>query len=179
MTMRKKSAFVAAAALALLAATGCAEEPKEPEALSATAAGGVYLDAVCPVNEAWGRVDVAVDRLRLAVARGEDVTHGEDGTRPLSEVMEELAEESERASKALDPTERSWPGASAEPVERVRAGLEADADQAREVAGLDAEEAAAYTWDSGEAAEAGAAAREALGLPEDADDACAQWEEQG
>jgi hypothetical protein len=128
--------------------------------LSATTAGGVYLDAVCPVNAAWDEVDVELDRLRIAVARGGDE---EIDTSRFADAMERVAEASSDAGKRLDTEQQSWPAQAEPAVESVRETLQADRKQALSVAKLDAEEAEA---------------RAALGLPEDPVAACAQWEEQ-
>lgn len=180
-TSRPRSALLGALACALLAGgiAGCApqsEPAPEPEVLSVTTAGGVYLDAVCPVNAAWDEVDVELDRLRIAVARGGDE---EIDTSRFADAMERVAEASSDAGKRLDTEQQSWPAQAEPAVESVRETLQADRKQALSVAKLDAEEAAAYDWKgAAEAGEAAAEARAALGLPEDPVTACAQWEEQ-
>ncbi len=153
---------------------GCAPEPPaEPEQLTASEAGGVYLDAVCPVNAAWDRVDLEVDRLRLAVGRGEG------DTAALADEFERLGAASGKAAKELDPEANTWPKGAEAPVERVRKSLIADEKQTAKAAKLDAEDLVGYAWPGAdEAAGAAAEARAALGLPADAESACAQWAEQ-
>ncbi|WP_024356367.1 hypothetical protein [Leucobacter chironomi] len=157
---------------------GCAapEPPPEPEVLSATKAGGVYLDAVCPVNAAWDDADAELDRLRIAVARGGDV---QIDTARFATAMERVAEASAEAGEQLDTEQQSWPAVAEAPVASVRKTLQADRKQAASVAKLDAAEAVAYAWQgAAESGEAAAAARAALGLPDDPEAACAQWEAQ-
>ena len=169
----------AIAGAALLLLVGCAPEPgedavpPEPEVLTASKAGGIYLDAVCPVNDAWDELDVEVDRLRIAHARGET----EMGR--FHEAALALGEASEGAAKLLEPKNKAWPEDAVDEVEAVRASLRTDAKRAKSVAELPIAEAAVYVWPG--AAEAGAeaaAAREALGLPADPIAACLQWDEQ-
>lgn len=164
-----------AAALALLLA-GCAPEPEarpKAEALSASKAGGVYLDAVCPVNDAWDSVDVEIDRLRVAEGRGET------GTSEFADAMRRLSEASLAAADALESDEISWPKDAASEVAAVAKTLRGDAKQAEKAAGLPIAKAVAYEWDGAEEAGAdAAAARAALGLPADPASACAQWAEQ-
>ena len=168
-------ALAAAAALALLAAplAACAPEEPEPEKLSASRAGGVYLDAVCPVNAAWDVVDVELDRLRLAIERGDADTDA------VAEALTEVGEASADAAGELDADTHEWPAGAAAPVAEVRRTLLADRKQAAKLAEQSAAEIAAYQWDGGDAAGAAAAeARAALGLPEDPAFACAEWEAQ-
>lgn len=171
---RGRGALVAFAA-SLLLLPGCAPEPApEPEVLSATAAGRAYLDAVCPVNEAWGEVDVAVDELRIAVAR----SGADAGTAQLREAVDRLDETVDAAVEQLGSKKRTWPTGARDEIEGVRDSLRADAKQLAELRKLPADEAASYAWAPGDAAEAGAAARAALQLPDDAEAACVQWAEQ-
>lgn len=172
-----RAAGAAASAAAALLLIGCQaaalEEPPEPEVLSATKAGGLYLSAVCPVNEAWDELDVEVDRLRIAQSRGEDGTEG------FSEAMLAVGEASERAAKQLEPKDRAWPEDAVDEVEAVRDTLRDDAKQAEKVADLPIEKATVYSWKgAADAGVAAAEAREALGLPADAVTACTQWQEQ-
>lgn len=171
---RGRGALVAFAA-SLLLLPGCAPEPApEPEVLSATAAGHAYLDAVCPVNEAWGEVDLAVDDLRIALARGDS----DVGTEPFEDAVDGLETAIGAAVEQLGSEQRTWPREARDEIADVRESLRADAEQLAELRGLSADEAAGYSWSSGDAAEAGAAARAALQLPDDAEAACVQWAEQ-
>ncbi|WP_336651284.1 MULTISPECIES: hypothetical protein [unclassified Leucobacter] len=157
---------------------GCAspEPAPAPEVLSATKAGGVYLDAVCPVNAAWDEADVELDKLRIAVARGGDAKI--DTTR-FAAAMGRVAEVSAEAGQQLDTEQQSWPAAAEAPVAEVRKTLQADRKQAVSVAKLDAVAAVGYVWQgAAESGEAAAAARAALGLPADPEAACAQWQAQ-
>ncbi len=171
-----RAAGAAASATAALLLIGCQaaapEEPPEPEVLSATKAGGLYLSAVCPVNEAWDELDVEVDRLRIAQSRGDDGTEG------FSEAMLAVGEASERAAGQLEPKDRAWPADAVDEVEAVRDTLRDDAKQAEKVADLPIEKATVYSWKgAADAGVAAAEAREALGLPADAETACTQWQE--
>ncbi len=180
--VRKTSRLRAAAAIGALccALTGCSGEPEPPpepevEVLSASRAGGVYLDAVCPVNAAWDAADVELDRLRVAVGRGEAA---QADTRLFADAMEAVAAASGRAAEGLDTEQQEWPRSTEAAVEAVRDTLEADRKQAKRVAKLDAGEAVGYAWQgAAESAQAASEARAALGLPEDPVAACAQWEE--
>ena len=182
--VRKSSRIRAAVAVGALccALAGCGGEPEpvpepepEIEVLSVSEAGGVYLDAVCPVNAAWDEADVELDRLRVALGRGD----GEPiDTRLFADAMEEVAAASERAAERLETEQQEWPTGTRSAVETVRDTLEADRKQAQRVAELDADEAVGYAWRGvAESAAAAAEARAALGLPEDPIAACAQWEE--
>lgn len=177
--MRLTTRFLAAVPAVVLAAllSGCTSgAAPEPEVLSATKAGGLYLDAVCPVNGAWDDADVALDRLRLAEGRGD----GDEEAASVATALRDVAEASEAAAKRLDPERRTWPASAREPVEDVRETLRSDAKQARTAAKLDADALLAYEWRGAEQVGASAAsARAALGLPEDAEAACAQWRDQG
>jgi hypothetical protein len=180
--VRKTSRLRAAAAIGALcsALTGCSGEAEappepEPEVLSASQAGGVYLDAVCPVNAAWDEADVELDRLRIAVGRGDEA---QIDTRLFADAMGEVADASERAAERLETKQQEWPRGTETAVEAVRDTLESDRKQARKVAKLDAADAVGYAWlGAEESAAAAAGARTALGLPEDPIAACAQWEE--
>ncbi|MBK0418945.1 hypothetical protein JD276_07845 [Leucobacter sp. CSA1] len=169
---RAAAALVAAATVALSLAA-CAPDPEpEPEVLSVTEAGGVYLEAVCPVNAAWDEADVEIDRLRIGVARGEDFD-----TAPFAEAMSALADASGEAAEQLDAGDIVWPEEARDEIEEVRVTLVADRKQALAVAELPAEEAAGYMWDGDAARDAAVAARTVLGLPEDPAAACARWAE--
>ncbi|MHA3684412.1 hypothetical protein ACXR2W_09160 [Leucobacter sp. HY1908] len=150
----------------------------EPEVLSATEAGGIYLDAVCPVNAAWDDVDVELERLRLTVSRGED------DTRRFAAAMEKVAQQSKAAARALDPRVldkggHAWPDSALDEIEAVQETLEADEKQATKVSKLDAAEILAYAWQgSTELGTAASEARSVLSLPADGESACAQWAEQ-
>lgn len=160
----------------VLLLSGCAvgaPEPSEPEALSASKAGGVYLSAVCPVNDEWDRVDLEIDRLRLALGRGGG------SPRDAARALSDLADASARAEKALTPKHQSWPAEAETAIEAVRDTLRADQAQALRIAKLPADELVDYAWQgSDEIATAAVEARSALGLPADAEDACAQWNQQ-
>ena len=166
---------------ATLFVSGCAPEPAAteatpppPEPLTASKAGKLYLDAVCPLDEVWGEVDVELDRLRIAVGRGDT-----DTTR-FADAMRRLADASAHASELLDATGQSWPKDAAAEVAAVRKTIEADEKQARAVAKMPASQAVQYAWDG--AADIGttaSAARAVLGLPVDPDAACAQWKVAG
>lgn len=147
--------------------------PVEPEELSASKAGGLYLSAVCPVNDEWDRVDLEIDRLRLALGRG-------DGSpKNAARALVDLADASARSEKALAPKGQAWPTAAEPAIEAVRDTLRADRAQALRVAKLPADELVAYSWQgSAEIATAASDARSALGLPANALDACVQWGEQ-
>lgn len=177
--MRGKTCSAAIGAALVLLLSGCAqagepvEEPVEVEVLSATKAGGLYLDAVCPVNEAWGEADVEIDRLRIAQARGETDTEA------FAEAMRAVGKASEAAAKQLEPKDRAWPEDATDEIEAVRETLRADAKQADKVAEMKLSEVLAYTWkDSAEIGTTAEAARTALGLPADPIAACSQWAEQ-
>ncbi|PRI10851.1 hypothetical protein B4915_08135 [Leucobacter massiliensis] len=168
---------MAACATLCLTVLGCSDpEPPPPEVLSVSAAGGAYLDAVCPVNAAWDAADLELDRLRLAAGRGGERLDA----RPLAEALRGVATASERAAEELDAASRRWPAGTEAAVESVLASLQDDAAQARRVAKLDADELLGYAWqDADVTGEAAAAARAALGLPEDPEAACAEREESG
>lgn len=161
------------AALVLLAAvtlSGCSGAPEpEPEVLSASEAGTAYLDAVCPVNEAWDRADAELERFRIAV------TLGDRDVAPLAAALTEVAKASGEGAKRLDPERAVWPREASDEVEAVRATLLSDRAQARELAERDASAILDYAWEgAGENAAAATAARAALELPDDPDAACAE-----
>ena len=165
--------LAAAAALLVTSCGAGTPEPSEPAELSASKAGGLYLSAVCPVNDEWDRVDLEVDRLRLALGRGEG------SPRDAARALMNLADASARAENALKPKSQSWPTEGEPAVVAVRDTLRADRAQALRVAKLPADELVGYAWQgSGDIATAAAAARSALGLPADAEYACTQWNEQ-
>lgn len=173
---RRPLALLGLAALAL-GVTGCAapDQPPEPETLTPTRAAVVYLDAVCPVNEAWDEADVELDRLRLAAERGMTAS-----TSTFAASMIEVAERSASAATALTSGERTWPDAARDPIASVAETLEADEAQAKRVASLPAADVVDYRWEGAEDIGAAAAeARGALQLPADADAACAAWRESG
>lgn len=182
--MHTKLLLTAFALTASVALTGCSGQlgqtppAPEPEVLSATEAGGIYLDAVCPVNVAWDEADIELDRLRLTVSRGEA------DTRRFAAAMEQVGLASKAAAKALDPDTLDgdghvWPASALDEIAEVRATLLDDEKQAADVAKLPAQEATIYSWKGADAVGAAAhAARDALGLPEDGANACAQWHEQ-
>lgn len=161
-------------AATVLLLSGCSEaEPAEPEVLSASVAGGVYLDAVCPVNDAWDAADLELDRLRLALGRGEG------DAREIAAALREVAAASKTAAAELSSEEQTWPKAAQDPVAAVRKTLLDDKAQAERAAKLSVKELAAYSWEgSVEVATAAAEARAALDLPADAVLACTQWREQ-
>lgn len=176
--------MLAVAAIAGLMLVGCSgqadsEAPEaEPEVLSASEAGGIYLEAVCPVNASWDAADVELERLKLTVSRGDD------DTARFAAAMNEVATASKTAVKALDPktldTEgHAWPKAASADIEAVRKTLANDQKQAARVAKLTASEAVNYAWQGAdEVGTASSAARESLGLPSDGQSACEQWQEQ-
>ena len=151
------------------------EPEPEPEQLTISDAGARYLEAVCPVNAVWDAVDIEVDHLRVAAARGDAAD-----TAAFAGVMHELQSASAAAEQTLGDEAVEWPAVAKGAVERVRASLEADAGQAERVARLAASDAASHTWE-GAAAAASAAqeARAALGLPENARVACEEWSKTG
>lgn len=154
---------------AALLLAGCTAAEPEPEELTVTAAGARYLEAVCPVNEAWDAVDVEVERLRIAVARGEAGDTGDLGKR-----LATLEAQSAAAAETLADPSVAWPGGATPAVESVAKTLADDAEQAGSIAELEAQEAVDYRWDGAATiAETAAAARAALGLPEDPVVACA------
>lgn len=154
---------------------GCTAEPEpepEPVVLTATEAGALYLDAVCPVNDAWDQADIEIDRLRIAVDRGET------DTSEFAAAMTSLAEAHEHAAEALQPEDSTWPSGTQDEIAAVKASLVADSEEARQVAELPAEDATVYAWQGAETAAATAqAAREVLNLPEDPVAACEQHAE--
>lgn len=176
--MRRTTRYGAAACAVLLlpALAACsAPEPEPPRELTISDAGGVYLEAVCPVNDAWDLADVEVDRLRLAVARGEV----DADTEPFADAIRTVAQADVAAAERLGSERQIWPEHAADAVAAVVETLEAERAQARRVAKLDAEEIAAYEWaGAAESAAASAAARKALELPDDGAAACARWAEQ-
>lgn len=125
------------------------------------------------MNEEWDRVDLEIDRLRLGLGRDEA------STRDAARALTDLAEASERSAKLLEPKHHSWPSTAEPAIEAVRDTLRADRTQALRVAKLPADELAGYAWQGiAEIGTAAAEARSALGLPADAEDACAQWGDQ-
>lgn len=170
-----------AVAAATLALGGCASEPSAepvettpPEPLTVSKAGTLYLDAVCPLDEAWGEVDVELDRLRIAVGRGDT------DTSTFAKAMDRLADASKHASELLDAPGQSWPEEAEDEIAAVRKTIDADEKQAKTVAKMPASQAVNYAWEG--AADIGAsatAARAVLGLPSDPDAACAQWKTAG
>lgn len=172
-----------ALACALLVTTGCASltpVPPEPEVLTASTAGATYLDAVCPVNEAWDEADVVIDSLRVVVSG--DASGGEvdvDQARAdYVAALESVGAASTEAAAALSPEDRVWPDGAAATVEKIHASLLADAEEIEGAAELSAKEAADYIWDVGDIAVVSAEARAALDLPEDPEFACAAWQKQ-
>ncbi|GAA1581071.1 hypothetical protein [Leucobacter aridicollis] len=157
------------AAVAALTLAGCSAPEPEPEELTVTAAGSRYLDAVCPVNDVWDSVDAELDRLRLAVSRGDSADTG-----PLATQLQALQEASAIAAESLADPAVAWPDGASSAVAAVAESLDADARQAGEVAELSAAAIADYAWEGGGAvADAAADTRAALGLPADAGAACA------
>lgn len=165
-------AAVAAAGAVLLVLSGCGRAEPEPKKLTASEAGTQYLSAVCPVNDAWDRADVELDRLRLVAARGSAAT--QVNPKPFSSAIGVVGTESARAAEQLGSAGIVWPKAAAPAIAEVRDSLAADAAQAARVAKLDATAAIEYRWDPGAAAASDARARAALGLTGDPQIACAQ-----
>ncbi|WP_026139618.1 hypothetical protein [Leucobacter salsicius] len=174
-------AIVATAGLLLAGCSGQGGPPEaapEPEVLSASEAGGIYLDAICPVNAAWDAADVELERLRLTLSRGED------DTRRFAAAMNEVAAASKTAAQELDPKTldeagHAWPKTAISDIKAVQKTLTDDQKQAARVAKLTGSEVLNYAWQgSEEVGAAASAAREALALPADGQSACAQWQEQ-
>lgn len=172
--LRRGSCAVVIAVTALTA--GCAAqdpEPQKPEVLTASLAGGLYLEAVCPVNGAWDRADLELDRLRFLLRRGDA------DTREFASAMKNVAAASGTAAKQLAPKDRAWPKDAKTHIAEVRNTLLTDQKQALKVAKLSAEDAAEYVWQgSDDIAASAAEARASLGLPADPELACAQWIDQ-
>lgn len=180
---RARALAISVSTAAVLLLSGCTSpttpQPQAtPEVLSASEAGGIYLDAVCPVNAAWDAADLEIDRLRLTVSRGES-----DTTR-VAEALTGVAAESKTAAVSLDPkvvakADHAWPADALEPIAAVRESLSVDVKQASAVTKLAADELLNYSWRGvEETAAAASAARAVLGLPTDGANACAQWQEQ-
>ncbi|MFT4232509.1 MAG: hypothetical protein QM606_07030 [Leucobacter sp.] len=177
------AALCGAMAAGLAGLAGCAREPvdeaPEPpkaEVLSASRAGGVYLESVCPVNDAWDAADVELDRLRIVAGRNGEASAD---THLFAEAMKGVATASEQAAEELGSKRQEWPAGAKEEVDAVRRTLESDRKQTLGLAKLDADRVLSYAWKGAEeTAASAAAARAALGLPEDPVAACAQWEEQ-
>lgn len=162
-------------ALLLAGCTGAQAktEPAEPRKLSASQAGGAYLEAVCPVNTAWGEADLEIDRLRLTLDRGDADPSG------ARSALRTVGQASGTAADALDPKRNEWPKAAAPAIAKVRETLVADQKELTRVEKLDAKKLADYSWQGGEAAGAAAAdARNALKLPDDPAFACSEWADQ-
>lgn len=159
--------------------TGCAEEVPEPQELTVSEAGAEYLEAVCPVNAAWDDADVALDRLRLEADRAAERDSGDVESVDVADFaqrMRAVAKHSADAAAALTASTTRWPDAAAGSIAEVARTLEDDEGQAARVAKLGAEKALDYRWEGAEdVGSAAASARDALGLPDDADAACAQW----
>lgn len=175
---RVSAALGIVAGLLLLA--GCTPEPEpEPEVLTASEAGGAYLDAVCPVNAAWDIADAELEQLRLALARGTASETKLADAKRVSDALERVAAASSAAAKRLAPTATTWPEDAQAAVDDVRETLVTDREQVKRVVKLPPHKLTRYEWDGAEeTATAAARAREALGLPEDADAACTQWADQ-
>lgn len=168
--MRNRLFGFTAAVTALAALSGCAAPEPEPEALTITEAGSRYLDAVCPVNAAWDEVDVEVDRLRIAISRGDSVD-----TAGYVDALAGMELASRAAVETLDDPLVAWPAEAEAAVAEVGDSLRADARHAEEAAELAAAAAVAHRWpDVSNIADAALRARVALGLPEDPAGACAE-----
>lgn len=168
-----QAGLAAFAAAVLLVGCTAPPEPPKPEVLSASEAGGAYLTAVCTVNKAWDQADAALEQLRIAVSRDEG-----DPDRVVT-ALQGVIRANEQAEKKLDAKRVSWPKPARSAVADVRDSLAANRKQAKRVMKLDADELAEYRWSGAEeAGAAAAAAREALGILEDPEAACAQWAEQ-
>ncbi|MBC9953057.1 hypothetical protein ICM05_00145 [Leucobacter sp. cx-42] len=169
---RFTQALVIGSAVALsLGLAGCTKsEPETPQVkLSVSEAAAQYLDAVCPVNSAWDAADSEIDRLRIAVARGEGVVD----TRLYADAISQVGEVSGKAATQLTSADVVWPAAAGPLVVKVASSLKADAKTAPTAAKLEAEQAVNYEWPGAtQAGTAAAAVREALGLPDDAVAAC-------
>ncbi|WP_416442697.1 hypothetical protein AB3K78_09490 [Leucobacter sp. HNU] len=111
-------AAVAAAGAVLLVLSGCGRAEPEPKKLTASEAGTQYLSAVCPVNDAWDRADVELDRLRLVAARGSAATQVDP--KPFSSAIGVVGTESARAAEQLGSAGIVWPKAAAPAIAEVR-----------------------------------------------------------
>lgn len=162
----------AAVAAALLTLSSCAPEPEpEPELLTISQAGERYLEAVCPLNDAWDEVDVEVDRLRIAVNRGED-----PDTVHFVQALTKVSEVNETAAVSLEDETIAWPDGALDAVSGVRESLERDAEQIEVVREMSAVELSTYSWQGAEeSGQSAYEARVALELPESAETACAEW----
>lgn len=139
--------------------------------LTITQAGGAYLDAVCPVNDAWDDLDLAVDQFRLALDGGNS-SGAEDR---FTEALTALGTKSRTAARTLEDSDQIWPAGAASSVEEVAESLREDFDESVRAAKLDPEDAVALTWPGAtESAAAASAVREALGLPAEGREACAE-----
>ena len=174
---RHRYAFSLVLLTALTAVTGCAGQAEpEPERLTVTGAGTVYLEAVCPINAAWDEADAAIDALRIVVAREPADTAAEASA--LTHAIAALGtvnDETEQAITQLDPATHTWPDIALDPVEDVREQLRLSVEQVDRVRALEATEMAEHQWVAGESSDVAAAARASLGLPDTAEVACAEW----
>lgn len=172
-TIRYASRAAVLVVLAAFSLTGCAPEPEpEPVVLTVSEAGSAYLGAVCPVNDAWDELDLAVDQLRLSLDAGGSQ---EVAMERLDVALDRVGKQSLAAAKSLDDPERVWPTGAAKRVREVADTLTADHAVTVKVTKLTPEQAAAFEWPgAAESAETAAAAREALGLPADTELACAE-----
>lgn len=170
-------AWASAALAAALVLSGCAPEPvvepePEPELLTISDAGGRYLDAVCPMNELWDAVDIEVDRLRIAAARGDGDASSSD-TRLFVEAITALETKIVAAEELLGDETVEWPVGAKRAIAAVQSSLASDAGQAQVVSEMSAADIAAYKWMGVDAlASASQEARAALGLPDDPRVAC-------
>lgn len=169
-TLRSSAALCVIAAC-LVSCAPEADPPAEPTVLTLTSAAETYLDAVCPLNSAWDRVDTRVDALRQAISAGSP----ESGAL-LHAVRSELrhtAQVGERAAAALGAADLKWPAEAEASVGAVIDSLQRDATEIGQVLELSAERTAAYTWaDPGTADALAGRVRADLGLPDDPRAAC-------
>lgn len=163
--------FGAAVGALSVGLVGCAPEPvvtPEPTVLTVSDAGKRYLEAVCPLNEAWNTVDLEVDRVRISIERGEAADLA-----PFKSAVAAVAKLSTSAEASLGDPTVTWPKSAVRPIADVRETLEADVAQALDVSQLTAAEVATYVWiDADVVASTSAAARAALELPDDPAAAC-------
>lgn len=151
-----------------LAASGCSRAEPEPEVvqLGKSAAAERYLEVVCPSNDAWDRLDAAIDELRLTEALGD----------PDPEEARAAAAEVKRENKALiagleDPA-LAWPSPARGPIEELVAAVSAEQRALTEITTGTAAEILAQQWPA--EGGAAAAARAALGLTESPEASCAE-----
>lgn len=148
---------------------GCsstAEETPPPEPVAPftpTEASSTYLSTICPVNAAWDEVDRLIDDMRSAlVIHTDDIEVREN---LIEQQLQQLAQESTQAATTLEATEEAMPEGARSPMKEMALTLHADADQALQVAQLEAEHMVDHVWEgTTESAAVTERVREALGL---------------